>query len=103
VSKLRTTPDAPRKDRAKADDPAPVEITFYRSEDLLLGLCRHWGIDGIYHTPPYGRGADFSQAGDDSCEISRLLACGWDGERGNRGPWIGLHLVQGDPTRGGLR
>jgi len=60
MSKPRATPDAPREDRTQADDPAPPEITFYRSEDLLLGLCGHWGIDGIYRLfLGVGRGWEF--------------------------------------------
>jgi hypothetical protein len=48
VSKPRTTSDAPRNDTIKAQVSAPDEITFYRSEDLLLGLCGNWGVEGIY-------------------------------------------------------
>jgi len=48
MSKSRRTPDAPREGRTQSDDPVTPEITFHRSEDLILGVCGPQGFDGIY-------------------------------------------------------
>ncbi len=48
MSKPRATPGAPGEDPTRSQDPASAEITFYRSDVLLLGLCGSQGFDGIY-------------------------------------------------------
>ena len=48
MSKSRRTPDARREGQEEVDDSVIPEITFHRSEDLILGVCGPQGFDGIY-------------------------------------------------------
>ena len=48
MSRSRRTRDAPRERGTQVDDPVTPEITFHRSEDLILGVCGARGSDGIY-------------------------------------------------------